>query len=259
MIHKRFTILAAFALIISGTQAQNNIISGGHLTANTMNKGKWECGVFQPLRIGISERMEFNSSAFLFPLLPNAGLKVSWKAIENTSFATEHSLSIPSVFLNTFSRKGIGGLLSPEFDFPFMASTQHSLLISRVMSDSAIVNLRAGFAWTYRTGDVDPLATIDLPLFYPRMANYYDAVSLRAGISSLYPIAKRWMLEEGFQVFILTRNQHNFFFENSGSVSWRIKRSFRLKAGYNLSYGSYPFGNHWQLWPSIDILFGSRK
>lgn len=259
MIKKYVTILAALLFSSVTAFSQSFPVSGGYQSAVIKEKGKWECGVIQPFRIGLSNRLEINASAFLFPLLPNAALKVAWEAPENMLFASEHSVSIPSVFLNTFSRKGIGGLLSPEFEFPFMASTQHSLLISRILKDSAIFSLKAGFAWTYKAGDVDPLATIDLPLFYPRMAHYYDGVTIKAGASYLYPLSPRWIMEESIQFFMVTRNQDNFFFENTGHISWRIKRSFRLKAGYNLSYGTYPFGKHWQLWPSIDILFGSRK
>ncbi|MBK7029302.1 MAG: hypothetical protein IPH45_08845 [Bacteroidales bacterium] len=239
--------------------AQTVTSAMGNHTAFIMPKGKWESGIIQPLRIGMSPRLEITSSAFLFPLLPNAGVKIAWPSGGNYKFASEHNLSIPSVFLNLVSMKGTGGILSPEFDFPFILATHHGLIISRQLRDSSLLTYRLGASIALRTGDVDPLSTIDLPLFYPRMAHYYKGISLRGDVTYKAQLCRRWFYEEGVHFFLLSRKEQNFFAENSGFLVWNIRRSLRIKGGYNLSYGNYPFGKHWQLWPSLDIVFGSRK
>jgi hypothetical protein len=227
-------------------------------TAYTIQARKWECGVLQPFRYGINDGLEVSSYAFLLPLMPNAGLKKNWGEHEGFLFASEHSLSIPSVFLKTISRKGIGGLISPEFDYPFMLGLNNTLFASRQLPCSALLSLRLGLAFTIRTDDVDPLSTIDLPLFYPRMAPYYKGVSIRPGASVKNNFCKRWSYEEGIQFFIATRKDNFFYVENTGSLMWKVGKSLRIKGGYNLSYGQYPFGNHWQIWPTLDLVFGSR-
>jgi hypothetical protein len=253
-----FILLFSTISIIQVVQGQSLVKRSSYNTAFLMPKGKWECGILQPFRYGLNSRIEVNTFAFLFPMLPNAGIKMSWGEKSGMQIASEHSLSVPSVFLNTFSRKGIGGLLSPEFDFPFILGLNNGIILSKPVMDSALLNFRFGLNLAIRTGDVDPLATIDLPLFYPRMAQYYEGISFRIASSLKGKICRKWFYEEGFQLFLLTRKENNFNFENTGNLMWAVGKSLRIKGGYILSYGQYPFGNHWQLWPTLDLVFGSR-
>jgi hypothetical protein len=227
-------------------------------TAFLTPKGKWESGLIQPFRYGINRKIELSANILLFPILPNAGLKVSWGESKGYTLASEHILSIPSVFLNTVSRKGTGGLLSPEFDFPFIVGLNNSLIASKPVLESSLLTFKAGLVIALHGGNVDPLATIDLPLFYPRMAQYYKGSSLRLSSSFKGSIFNKWDYEEGIQFFLVTRKEYNMNIENSGSLNWAPFRSFRIKGGYILTYGSYPFGNHWQIWPTLDLVFGSR-
>lgn len=251
-------ILVGSMLLPILSKAQQITKRWSHQTAYLEPAGKWECGILQPFRYGINSRLEVNSYAFLLPLMPNAGVKLSYGVKSGYALASEHSLSVPSAFLNLVSRKGTGGILSPQFDFPFMLGLSNSFYASKTVLDSCLLSWKLGFAFTMKSGDVDPLATIDLPLFYPRMATYYKGVSIRAGADMRKSICKRFDVQEGFQFFLITRPDNNFFFENTGGLLWTAGKSLRIKAGYNLSYGNYPFGKHWQLWPSLDLIFGSR-
>ena len=227
-------------------------------TACLMPKGKWESGLLQPFRYGISEKMEISTNALLLPVLPNAGIKLALRERYGFQLAGEHSLSVPSVFLNFISRKGIGGLISPQFDFPFMLALNNTLVASKFLQDSMLLTLKAGLAFTLHSAKADPLSTIDLPVFYPRMAHYYKGLSFRFSAGLRGNICRKWNYEEAVQVFLVTRKDNNFFAENTGNLMWTVGRSLRIKGGYNLSYGVYPFGSHWQLWPSFDLVFGSR-
>ncbi len=223
-----------------------------------MRAGKWESGLLQPFRYGISDKLEISTNALILPVLPNAGIKLSLGERCGFRLASEHSLSVPSVFLNFVSRKGTGGLISPEFDFPLMLGISSSLAASRPVCDSAILTFRAGFGITFHGREVNPLSTIDLPVFYPRMAQFYKGASIRLSSGIKGRICRKWNYEEAVQVFIITRKDNNFFAENTGNLMWTVGRSLRIKGGYNLSYGNYPFGKHFQLWPSLDLIFGSR-
>jgi hypothetical protein len=251
-------LLNIFAAGLAFAQTLPVVNRWSYNTAYLMPKGKWESGLIQPFRYGINPKIELSANVLLFPIMPNAGLKVYWGESKGFTLTTEHILSIPSVFLNIVSRKGTGGLLSPEFNFPFIVGFNNSLIASKPVLKSSLLTLKAGLVIALHGSKVDPLATIDLPLFYPRMAQYYRGASVRLASSFKGSIFNKWDYEEGIQFFVVTRKEYNKNIENSGSLNWTPCRSFRIKGGYILTYGSYPFGNHWQLWPSLDLVFGSR-
>lgn len=253
-----FLLLAAITSIAS---AQSAFVTKymSFNTAYLMPEKKWESGIRQPLRIGLSQKAEIFSTALALPLTPNAGIKLAWGEEGGFHFATTHSLSAPTPVLDILSRKGIGGFISPEFSFPFILSVNNSIMASMPVCDSALLTFKADFLFAIRSGGIDPQSTIDLPVIYPRMAHFYKGSSVRLSANIKAPVMKKLGVEEGLQLFLITRNENNFFAENTGYLYWKMSKKMLLKAGYNLSYGVYPFGNHWQLWPSLDLLFGTRR
>ena len=227
-------------------------------TAFLVQSGKWESGIFQSFRLGVNHKTELRSYALLLPVLPNAGIKFSIRSGEGWHLATEHSLSYPTLFLNLVSLKGTGGLISPQFSFPFMLALSNSVFASKPIGPSSLITASAGLAFTVRNGQPDYQSSIDIPFIYQRMAHYYEGVSIKAGISFKGTIARNLYFEELVRIILITRNRDNFFMENAGSVMWSGKGSFRIKGGYLLSWGNYPFGNHLQVWPALDFIFGSR-
>ncbi len=251
----------AFFTIPDLTFSQESILfkSWGYNTAYLIDKGKWETGIFQPFRLGLNDKLELRSNIFIMPLLPNAGVKISHGQIGEFQVASEHSVSYPTLFLNLVSFKGTGGLISPQYDFDFILSLANSIIISKPVGTSSLFSADAGFAFSIRKTKPDYNATIDLPLIYPRMANYYEGVSIKTGVTFKGTLSKSLFFEENLKLFLITRDSENIFIENFGTIMWKTKGSFRLKGGYVLSWGKYPFGNHTQLWPVIDIIFGSKE
>lgn len=228
-------------------------------TAYLMPAGKWESGIFQPFRYGINQKLEVFTNALMLPFIPEAGAKLRWGTKDDFAIASEHSLSVPTPFLNMMSRKGIGGLISPEYDFPFILSFSNSLIVSRQIAPKIIASAKAGFAFALRGEKPDPQSTIDLPVFYPRMAHYYNGASIRFGTSVKGSLGKKWFYDEGVQAFIITRPENNFFFENTGTIMWAVGKSLRIRGGYILAYGKYPYVTpKWQMWPTLDFVFGSK-
>jgi hypothetical protein len=224
-----------------------------------MPAGKWESGLFQPFRYGINANMEVFTNVLMLPFIPSAGLKYAHVTWNDFKIASEHSLSVPTPFLNFVSRSGIGGLISPEYTFPFILSVNNSILGTRGITPSLMLTVKAGFVFALRTDKPDPQSTIDLPVFYPRMAHYYEGASIRLGSYVKGSLSEKWFFEEGVQLFLITRPENNFFFENTGTLMWAVGKSFRIRGGYILAYGEYPYENpKWQLWPTLDFIFGSK-
>ncbi len=228
-------------------------------TAYLVPAGKWESGIFQPFRYGINKKLEVYTNVLMLPFFPGAGLKVALGAKNDFTIASEHSLSIPTPFLNFVSRKGIGGLISPEYSYSFILSVSNSIIVSRKINPSTLVSANAGYVFALRGSKPDPQSTIDIPLLYPRMAHYYEATSIHLGAAVKGSLCAKWFYEEGVKVFVITRPEDNFFFENSGTLMWAAGKSLRIRGGYILAYGKYPYGSpKWQMWPTLDLVFGNR-
>jgi len=260
MIRKLIISISLFCFVsILYAQDEPLLKKWSYNTAYLMPDGKWESGLFQPFRYGINQKLEVFTNVLMLPFIPEAGAKLAWGTKNDFVLASEHSLSVPTPFLNMMSRKGIGGLISPEYDFSFILSVYNGLIISRKVAPKVLVSAKAGFAFAIRAEKPDPQSTIDLPVFYPRMAHYYDGASIRLGGAVKGSLGAKWFYEEGVQAFIITRPENNFFFENTGTLMWALGKSLRIRGGYILAYGKYPYVTpKWQMWPTLDFVFGSK-
>jgi hypothetical protein len=260
MIRKSIVCLAIICCVnVLHAQNEPMLKKWSYNTAYLMPAGKWESGLFQPFRYGINQKLEVYTHVLMLPLIPEAGVKVAWGTKNEFVIASEHSLSVPTPFLNFISRKGIGGLISPEYDFSFILSVNNAIVISRKIAPNILASAKAGFTFAIRGDKPDPQSTIDLPLFYPRMAHYYEGSSIRLGGAVKGSLGTKWFYEEGLQAFYITRAENNLFFENSGTLMWALGKSLRIRGGYILAYGKYPYETpKWQMWPTLDLVFGSR-
>lgn len=258
--HKKAIIYFILVSISQLLVAQNEAITTkwSYNTSYLMPAGKWESGIFQPLRYGLNEKIELNTHVFMLPLIPEAAVKINLGDAKGISIASEHSISSPTPFLNLISRKGTGGILSPEFDFPFILSLSNGMVVSKPLCANLLLSAHVKYTFALRGSKPDYQATIDLPLFYPRMAHYYKGSTINTGLALKGTLSSKWLYEQSVQVFAITRNDNNFFFENSGSLMWAAGLTLRIKGGYVLTYGNFPFDNHWQMWPTIDLVFGKR-
>ena len=228
-------------------------------TAHLIPAGKWESGLIQPFRYGINEKIEVRANVPIMPFIPIAGVLIAQGTKNDISFASEHSLSIPTPFLNFFSREGTGGLISPEYDFSFILSVYNAVLASKPITSNNMLTAKIGYVFAIRSEKPDPNSAIDLPVFYPRIAHYYEGTSIRPAITVKGKLGDKWFYEEGVQAFIITRSENNFFFENTGTLMWTIGGSWRIRGGYILAWGKYPYETpKWQLWPTFDVVFGSK-
>lgn len=260
MTRKIIVYLLFFGIIANGFGQDSALLKKWSFnTAHLMSVKKWESGIFQPFRYGLNTKLEIYTNVLMLPFIPGAGVKMALGIKNDYVIASEHSLSVPTPFLNFVSRKGIGGLISPEYDFSFILSVYNGLIVSRQIAAKTLVSAKAGFAFAIRGEKPDPQSTIDLPVFYPRMAHYYDGASIRFGASLKGKLFEKWLYEEGVQVFIITRPENNFFFENTGTLMWAAGKSLRIRGGYILAFGKYPYVTpKWQLWPTLDFVFGSK-
>lgn len=257
---KKIIVCLIALLIVQELAAQSTPLLNrwSYRTAYLIRKNKYESGLVQPFRYGISNRVEITTNVLQNIAVPNAGVKVFIADVKGFHMASEHGLQYNSLFFKLLSRKGTGGVLSPQFSFPNMFTFSSGFLVTRQVFDTAYVTARAGFFLGMRDGFLDPLATVDMPIIYPRNAHLFNTCTFRLGADIRGKIKRSWSYMFDFQFFVLPVKKHNFFMENTGVIMCNWGKNFRFKGGYKLCYGDYPFGKQWHLLPTLDIVFGSK-
>jgi len=223
-----------------------------------MRKNKYESGLVQPFRYGISNRVEITTNVLQNFAVPNAGVKIFLADAKGFYMSSDHGLQYNSLLFRLLSRKGTGGMLSPQFTFPEMFTLYSNFLVTRQAFDTAYVTARAGFFLGMHNGFLDPLATVDMPLIYPRTSHLFHTCTFRLGADIRGKIKRSWSYMFDLQFFVLPVKEHNFFMENTGTIMCNLGKNARIKGGYKLCYGDYPFGKQWHLLPTMDIVFGSK-
>ena len=241
-------------LFSQDSPAKNYWTSG---TACNIPKNRWELALFTASRYGISDKLELSAHPLMFFLMPQVTLKVGWGKYSGFTLATEHGIFYPTPFMQLVSRKGTGGLISPEYTIPQMFAVYNSFLVSYSPFNKALLTAHAGIAFSVKFGPLDPQSTIDLPVIYPRLAVFYNEPEFDAGIDfrGKFIPCFGWLLN--FENFFVCGTLQNYFLENKGVLAYTSKKeTLRLEAGYKLCFGKYPYGPQWHLLPVIDLVFG---
>lgn len=242
-------------------------------TAYTLPKGRYEVGLFQPLRYGQTENLEWSTHPILDLLIPNITVKISRGRFRGWDMATRHSLVYPTPLLRKLRVKGfgiqfladmdVGGIISGDPDIPqipHMISSRNEVMLSRSFGAATLVTGKAGLAVAIKAGKLDSRTTIDLPIVFPRLGAYYNGYGLNVGGDVLRSITKRLDLLADVDVFVLPGlEEGSFAFEHKGLFIWNKSSRFQVAVGYKLVYGEYPFGAQWHLLPLLDLQWGRQK
>ena len=228
-------------------------------TAYLLPAGRAEMGLFQPLRYGLNDAVEFSTHPLLCMQIPNLSLK--WSHVFSARFvmATRHSIYYPTPLLRTLAREGIGGMISPEFHIPHMISINNEVLVSKFAIDGHLFTGKVGINFAIKSAELDERTTIDLPLLFPRLAVYYNGYGLRFGGDLQGKIIRRWNYLVDTDFFYFPGASENMAFEHKGLLLWTKSRRFQLCVGYKLSYSEYPFGTQWHLLGPIFDLQWARQ
>ncbi len=243
-----FSLLNIHGILAQAPEFISNWTSG---TAYLMPQGRWEVGLFQPLRYAWKENLEIETHPLTDILMPNVAAKWGHFQSGNLAIATRHCIQSPTLLLRVIAREGTGGIISPEFDIPFMISSNNEVLVSRTLTPDFLVTLKAGVAVALKGGSLDERTTIDLPLIFPRMAVFYHDVATCFGSDLHGRIFHRWKFLVDGDLFFVPTSDEQMAFEHKGMIMWDKSAAFQLCFGYKLVYGEYPFGTQWHLFAPL--------
>jgi hypothetical protein len=253
-------LLLFFCVESSGAPADSTVVNapGGWSLggAQTLPAGRWETGLFQPLRYGYTQSLELETHPILFFIMPNFSVK--WKQAEWNRFrmASRHTIIYPTLLLRTLAREGSGGIISPEFHIPHLLAIYNEIILTGEVLPAIMLTGKAGVEFSIKSGKLDSRTTIDLPMAFPRMQAYYHNYGFRAGMDIQAGLAKHWQVEADALFFLSPPAEEQFAFEHKMLLSWLKSAQWQFNLGYKLVYGQYPFGNQWHLFvPIFDLLY----
>jgi hypothetical protein len=223
-------------------------------TSYTLPRHRFELGILEESRFGITDHLEISSHLLQNFLIPNLSLKKCWYSYHGFNLATKHGLFYPSPFMRTVAREGIGGFISPEFDIPDVLIISNQILLSFSPLKYTLLTAYSGIKFSIRGGELDSRTTIDLPFLYPRLAVLYSQPELDAGIDFRGYFTKRfgWML--AIDNYWLMNTSYNYFLENNVCLTYTSKKqTFRIETGSKLCYGDYLPGPQWHLLPMLSL------
>ncbi len=251
-------LLAAMPLGPAATRAAEPLdpwYTAANGSAQTLARGRWSAGLFQPLRTGLSQRVELSLHPLLFPLLPNLSLKWTHGRQGSWQLASRHSLYDPTPLLRLLRREGTGGILSPEFDIPNMAAWSSEGLASHALSSGSRITLKAGLSLClFRSSALDRRATIDLPLVFPRLQPFFHDLTWHSGLEGSGRLWHQWFWLLDADGFFTPKGEENWALEHKGMLLWDRSAAMQLGIGYKVCFGEYPFGTQWHLLgPLVDL------
>lgn len=246
-----------WAACISAVWAENAAWSSG--AAHTLPKGRWEVGLFQPLRYGQTDRLEWSTHPIMNLVIPNLSVKIAHGDRAGWQLATRYQLHYPTPLLRLVSREGTGGLIAPDLDIPAILFLRSELLLTRTLGPSLQLTAKGGAALVVKSGAMDERATIDLPIIFPRMAAYRQGYQVNLGLDLLGKLFGRWGYGADMDIFLTPGFDQPFAFEHKGLALWRKSDRFQLLLGYMLTFGGYPFGDQWHLLPLLDLQWARQR
>lgn len=210
-------------------------------------------GLFQPLVYGYSPKVTLSTHALAFPVMPNLTVKWNYDQQANRSFSFQYAMYYPTPLLRLIARKGIGGIISPEFTIPPVVIIYNGVLITRY-SLKQYLTFKAGLNLGLKTGKLDRRTTIDLPLVYPRLQMLYDNWGTRFGIDYRRLLSPSISGLIDADIFYYPTADCRLAVEHKALLIWQCSARNQITLGYKLVYGEYPFGKAWHLLlPLIDF------
>ena len=235
------------------------LVSNGFASAESaylLEKGDHEIGLFQPLRWGYSENIEFSTHPILMFTMPNFSLKIKY---EKYGITSRHRFVYPTPLMRIFQKKGMFGLITPVADVgevPHIFVFQNELFKS-ISLDKTLITLKAGITFAIVSEKLDERLSVDLPIIYPEMGAYFNGYKFNLGADARHHFSNQFsVLLDGDVVIIPTED---IFWESKLLGEYQLNDKWGILLGTKLTYGNYPFGTQTRLLPLIDITYRWTK
>lgn len=250
----KFKILLIIGVLSFATSVNGQSLKWSNNTADILEKGRKETGVFSPLKIGLKNNKELSLHPIWFFLIPNASIKKQWKANDKYRFSSLHKFTYPTFLYKMISKNGVGGILPSYSKIPQMFKFNNAALIS-IDKFNQTFTFSLGADLSLNFGESD-FTYIEWHIVYPRTYALNNVFTPYAGIDITGKLYKKFIYDYKSTAYYLSNVDKGFITENSLKITWQKSDKFAIKAGAIYSYGKFPFGNDGGLYPTLDLMFG---
>ena len=235
------------------------LVSNGFISsesAHLLEKGDHEIGLFQPLQWGYSENIKLSTHPILMFTMPNFSVKVRHV---NCGITSRHRFIYPTPLMRIFQKKGKFGLITPASDVgevPHIIAFQNEIFKSSTFNNT-LLTYKAGLTFAIVSDKLDERLSVDLPLIYPAMGEFFNGYKLNLGADARHHISNQFsVLLDGDVVSIPTED---IFWESKLLGEYEMNNSWKILVGTKFTYGDYPFGKQKRLIPLFDISYRWTK
>jgi hypothetical protein len=224
-------------------------------TAYTLPAGRFETGVFAPLRYGLTDDLELSVHPLWFFTWPGVTARKQWMHRDAWTITTSHSLEVPTPFLRLIQVDGTGGIIPTDNRVPWFGLTDQRLLFTAEVLPGHDLTWFMGFSAAAHAGGMR-MDTIDYPLVYPRLSALYNGITARAGLDLDGRIRGDFHYTVDFDLFVMPEDdQTRLAFEHSAGVIYRSGRRWQVFVGYKFAWSQLPFGSERVWLPLVDLIW----
>ncbi len=245
-------------------------------SGRTIPEKKWELGVLHtPLRYGLTDNTEISTYAVWDLFVPNFSVKKKWRELNGFILSSSHGVYSPTPLLRFVSKEKIGGLLPPDNYVPFIFVFDSYLFLSHFIMTNHMLTLKSGIKLPFAIGDkksdhpaYQRLETIDYPFIFQRTAFLTKTpnISPEIALNMVGPLYSQFGYSAACSFFLLPirdnlreENMVCWSIEPSALIRWNVSNRFSCHVGAIASFGNYPFGNNWTIYPLLDMAIGFGK
>lgn len=218
-------------------------------TAFTDSSGVRQIGLLSDGRAGLGGDLSLYAHPVMALLAPTVEFQVTWGQSENTALATYHRLSCPTPLMMLSQMEGDLGMVTPEASVGLLIGITNGVRWSHD-EFNGMLTLQAGVE--VGIGDPDPRTSVDQPILYPRMLAFYESWVAELGVVYERELGTHFGLTVEATTFL---NDHNVFLEITPRLSWHIDEHWSIHVDPVITYGTYPYGNDWQLLLLPDLTY----
>lgn len=235
------------------------------INAELLPKGVFKYSIFRNASYGIGENINLSAHPLMLFLSPSVELKHGLFKNEKLTVSGLHELNYPTILLRLLSAKGTGGFISPEFNIPHMLSLRNSVAGTMEISSEQYFSALVGFEFAVNNSKLDTRTSIDLPIVSPRSAVYYNNFGFNIAFAMEGRVSDDFNYLSKIELFAFPfvsekvkveydLGHQDIFLEFTGVFIWKMTKTAYLTPGLKLTYGAYPFGTQWHLFPVVDFV-----
>ncbi len=248
---KKIIIFLLITVMTTALFGHNSVVTSN--TALTLPKGRIDVGIVHPMVISISDAVDLVTHPLTDILVPKVGAKINWLERGGLYFSTQHSLSYATFLLSLISNPGTGGVLPADNTIP-QVFTLDNWLLATYVSGVHVASLKIGAELGVRIPN-DIFDTIDYPVLFTNTAAYHLPFVFTVEANYRFLLAERLTLLFDGGIHLMPEPIDAFEIRQTTEVLYSFSRIFSASAGYLLTYGNYPYGQDWKVFPFVDVVF----